>query len=763
MQLFVATLLLSFASLIHAQAPPNDDCANAIVVNPQRAIPIYGNTTLATSDNGRELTCKPKSRSAGLWYKYASSTLTEVTATTCNNGTDFDTIISVFVGNDCDSLSCVATNDDSCGAQKFSAPSTVKYLSKPNQTYWVVVQGFDVNVGFFHLTVTASDASFVVIDSITDQPVALLDAFSYAQIPTSRVNIQTACALDVSPRSVRMTFDNPPRNFCENVSPFAVFGDLKGDFFNATIPVGNHLVTATPYNASQCQGTAGPTKSQTFSIKPCSSTFAFIDVPVGAEVKYSPSSRELDYLPCSFNIKATFQCGFPANEVKLELRNNVTGKLLTSRIERTAPYYLFGDVKGAPLSESIPSGTYRVTLIIDGITMLDLVFSATKPCVNVVLPNDLCQFAVPLVLNSTVPARVVGNTSLALVDGDREKFCYDVRGPSGLWYKFTTPSVPFFATFKPSVCSNVTNVNTLVNIAFGNNCDTLSCFESIYARFDSCDISSTYFFKDPNETYWISVHSDGVSGGLFELSLQYDPYVFVLVNPFTDQTMDVLLPTRFLAYYSNARISRLNILASYDTALPVPKSMRLTFDNPPINICDSTPPFSVFGDSNGDFFEATIPIGNHVVTATAYNEINCQGTAGPTRNTSFLLQGCVVKIFFYNAITGSRVNFRSNELVSLPCSVNVEARLDFCYRLVQEVKLELRNVATNALVVSRTEHVQPYYLFGDVNGNMLEGVISPGVYVLTVTVDGIEMNNYAFSVLEECGQEPPCMSMSMMC
>jgi hypothetical protein len=30
-------------------------------------------------------------------------------------------------------------------------------------------------------------------------------------------------------------------------------------------------------------------------------------------------------------------------------------------------------------------------------------------------------------------------------------------------------------------------------------------------------------------------------------------------------------------------------------------------------------------------------------------------------------------------------------------------------------------------------------------------------------VDGIEMNNYAFSVLEECGQEPPCMSMSMMC
>lgn len=753
MKLSVAPLILtSFLSLVHAQegVPPNDDCANAIVINPS-SIPIYGNTTLATLDNERENTCQVFSQSSGLWYKLTSSTFTDVTASTCNSGTNFDTQISVFVGNDCNSLSCVGSNDDQC-IGNFRA-STYSFLAEPNKTYWVVVHGYLSGAGFFGLTVSFSPLAFLLMNSITDLVLGKLEtSISYSRLPTSRLNIQSLYASDVAPRSVRMTFDNPPRNFCENVPPFSVFGDSNGVFFNGTIPVGRRVVTATPYNASNCQGPAGPVQSQEFLLDSCSSiNYKFVDVAYDSQVPYNFVTRKLTYLPCSLNVQVTFRCGFQANEVKMELLNNATEKLLTSRIERSPPYFLFGDVRGTPLSGSVSPGTYRLRLTIDGIVMNNFIFSATNECAKNVPPNDGCPDAIPLALNSTVPTRVIGDTTFAVVDEFREQYCGIDFGSSALWYKFTTPSAPFFANVSPTTCSNVTTGSTFVNVASGN-CDDLSCVNSKFQDIASCEKVS--IFLKPGTTYFITVHSKAKSGGVFELRLEYDPNLFLLVNPINNGTIDVL---RDIHSYHALPSSQLNIMATYDTALPVPKSVRLTFDNPPSSICDNTPPFSVFGDLNGDFNNTSIPVGSHVVTATPFDDINCQGTAGSTRNQNFTLEKCPMELRFYNAQSGRKIMYSSNELVSLPCSVNIRAFIFRCFPIT-EVKLELYNSATNRIVVSRTERVAPYFLFGDVRGKMLGGEITPGIYLLKVIVDGIEMDQFPFSVLEECGNEPPCMS-----
>lgn len=76
-------------------------------------------------------------------------------ASTCHIVTDFDTRISVFRGSDCESLECVAGNDDShqssdCGS---SAGSRVSWLSTLGQDYYILVHGWGALVGTFGLTI----------------------------------------------------------------------------------------------------------------------------------------------------------------------------------------------------------------------------------------------------------------------------------------------------------------------------------------------------------------------------------------------------------------------------------------------------------------------------------------------------------------------------------------------------------------------------------------------------------------------------------
>ena len=74
-----------------------------------------------------------------MWFKVTPTFGSAYRASTCNENTDFDTKILVFEGSDCNSLSCVAHNDDleDCGTK-----SGVSWPAETGKEYYILVHGY---------------------------------------------------------------------------------------------------------------------------------------------------------------------------------------------------------------------------------------------------------------------------------------------------------------------------------------------------------------------------------------------------------------------------------------------------------------------------------------------------------------------------------------------------------------------------------------------------------------------------------------------
>jgi hypothetical protein len=160
------------------QIVDNDQCAYAFgraklpdfLVGAPPLIPttvesVLSYTTVhATPDNTDVVSssCGGASASAspGVWYllqgdgraytvSTCASTTTTTTTTTMTTTTLLDTQISVFRGDDCNSLTCVNGNNDYCGLQ-----STVVWQTTAGDTYYILVHGsYPNSTGTFTLTI----------------------------------------------------------------------------------------------------------------------------------------------------------------------------------------------------------------------------------------------------------------------------------------------------------------------------------------------------------------------------------------------------------------------------------------------------------------------------------------------------------------------------------------------------------------------------------------------------------------------------------
>lgn len=135
------------------QPPPNDTCLTAQPV----VVPadVSANNEFATNDTPG--TCGPATPGHGVWY-VVQGTGNTMTASTCNPGTTFDTVIQVFC--DCENLVCVGGNDDAAGApvecllNGVSRFSRFSWCSAADQLYYIHVGGYSTGFGNFQLTVT---------------------------------------------------------------------------------------------------------------------------------------------------------------------------------------------------------------------------------------------------------------------------------------------------------------------------------------------------------------------------------------------------------------------------------------------------------------------------------------------------------------------------------------------------------------------------------------------------------------------------------
>lgn len=122
-------------------SPLNDDCSGAQFIEPFS--PVTGNTVGASFDDVPD--CGTGIEAPGVWFVTIGSGNT-MTAHTCF-GASYDTRINVYSG-DCALPTCVDGNDDACGVQ-----SSVSWCSVAGQPYFILVQGFDGQVGSFTLAV----------------------------------------------------------------------------------------------------------------------------------------------------------------------------------------------------------------------------------------------------------------------------------------------------------------------------------------------------------------------------------------------------------------------------------------------------------------------------------------------------------------------------------------------------------------------------------------------------------------------------------
>jgi hypothetical protein len=225
-------------------------------------------------------------------------------------------------------------------------------------------------------SVSYATDKIILINSETDKPIEDLGStVDYKLINTSKLNLEAkfqshSSKSSHSVKSVRVTFDNPKRSFCDEKEPYSVFGDTDGDFYDATIPLGTHTVTATPYKESGCQKPAGTKLSKTFKVKGCGLSFNIYNAKTNSLSGELEDGDEVT-LPCKVNMEAVVQCGFNVEEVRLELRNKDTGDAV-KRTEYEEPYYLFGN------HGSIAKGSYRMTVWIDGIKHPSLDFKVTS-------------------------------------------------------------------------------------------------------------------------------------------------------------------------------------------------------------------------------------------------------------------------------------------------------------------------------------------------------------------------------------------------
>ena len=196
---------------------------------------------------------------------------------------------------------------------------------------------------------------FELIDADLDQPVT-----AFAPIPQEAI-------LDLSllPQSLNITvsFDtevdavsfylNGTLVNTERVAPYALFGDILGDYNAGALPVGTHELQAKPTT----NGTQGDPVIVRFTVVnsqlPSINALYIIDADTDQQLVELTNGASVDanQLPPSVNVSAR-----TSNQVQSVLFNLNAG--FYQRLENVAPFALFGDIGGDFLPGTLPAGTH---------------------------------------------------------------------------------------------------------------------------------------------------------------------------------------------------------------------------------------------------------------------------------------------------------------------------------------------------------------------------------------------------------------------
>lgn len=133
--------------------PPNDDCPDADTLTCSMGTNVVSNLQASSNDVGSLPACGGATYEDGVWYLF-EGTGQDVTLSTDNAGTNFDTEISVFSGS-CGSFTCVGSDKDSGTGET----SEITFSTVGGTDYYIYLDGDAGAEGQFELSVSCSGVS----------------------------------------------------------------------------------------------------------------------------------------------------------------------------------------------------------------------------------------------------------------------------------------------------------------------------------------------------------------------------------------------------------------------------------------------------------------------------------------------------------------------------------------------------------------------------------------------------------------------------
>jgi hypothetical protein len=148
-------------------APANNNLANAQTITGCSGS-VNGTNAGANKETGEpshDSAAVPNAGGASVWYQWTAPSSGLVTITT--QGSDFDTMLGVYIGNAVGSLTTVAKNDDVDGNTN---TSTVTFSASANMTFKIAVDGFSGQTGNIKLNWSAANCGVTPTPTPTPTP-----------------------------------------------------------------------------------------------------------------------------------------------------------------------------------------------------------------------------------------------------------------------------------------------------------------------------------------------------------------------------------------------------------------------------------------------------------------------------------------------------------------------------------------------------------------------------------------------------------------
>lgn len=556
-------------SVEEIELSPNDICQEAEFLDFNSSIVVQGTTTRATTDE-ETLICEPYDNvqnlrfdTPGVWYEVGSKEGNAMRVSTCNNLTNYDTKVSVYIGEGCSTLSCVAWNDDSAFCDDLG--SVVSWRTEPFERYFIQVHGYigGNRIGDYHLTVE----EFIVPENNDCQKALLLQPSPELVTRGSTLNALAKsdapfCLLPVGTPGlwyrVSGTGNSMRATTCTNETTF----DTRLAVFSGNSCESLSCIDATSDSGTVCRsnGDASTVHWKTnvgetyyvhvYGAPGASGDFGLIleeaDIPendgcvaartVPTQQLFGSTEKATDdtFAPsCGTGVRSPgtwFSIQGTGGRTVASVCNDNSDFVPQISVYK-GPCYLLdcvdtlleplqcdsGSSEGLSVSWATdPAEQYR--LLVHGSGNEIGIFSISVNDVDPPL-NDDCVSAEMIPLLEDEVSSVVGSTWSAYPDVQAAS-CLpgEVTGQRGIWYR--VDDVRPGKGLLLSTCSGNTNFDARISVYQGE-CGTLSCVETIMDESDCGEGSSMRFIQYAEGPYFLYVHgASPFETGTVELTVE---------------------------------------------------------------------------------------------------------------------------------------------------------------------------------------------------------------------------------------------------